>query len=968
MQHNARCFQVNIGERVRHIGRDDVGVGRITAIYPNGYCDTVFSNSTFSWVRLDRFVSVEQEERERQQAEAHRKEAEAQRNAALQEIRQRFHSDFLGTDAFFQESCAGLITEQEFKAEKLSFVKAWVTANSPSSKNGLKHSPDDEQVAAIASVHGHIQVIARAGSGKTTTLVNRTLFLLKHCGIKPREILILAFNRKAALEVRRRLLTLIEEGADAAITADIDQRVRKAGKHKRIDRDEMEASAVDTIAARLNITLPHVMTFHALAYAIVPPEESLLYNGVEGDSQGLSRAFQQVIDDHLQEPTFRSKIRELMLAHFREDWDRLVKGRYDQSKEELLRFRRSLPRESIDGKYVKSYGEKIIADFLFEHDIPYKYEHNHWWNGINYRPDFTVFKTPKSGVIIEYFGLSGDADYDDMSAEKRTYWQTKQGWRLLEFSPAEITSKGCDSFLNQLKSSLEKEEIRCVRLSEDEIWHRIRNRAIDRFTIAAVSFVSRCRKQSLSPSALQDLIECYSPLSPVEGMFLDLAHRLYVAYLDRLSSTGEEDFDGLMQRAAEAVYSGMTAFQRKSGSGDLAFLRYVCIDEFQDFSDLFYRLLVAIRQKNPKVSLFCVCDDWQAINGFAGSDLRFFVNFEKYIGNSCQLYLSTNYRSSKSIVAVGNALMIGLGKPAVANKETIGKVLVSDLNDFEPSQIEKERHPGDIITPAVIRLANKALAEGLDVVMLCRRNALPWFVNYQDQAGSEGHGLDRYLDLVRSFFPKGLKERISTSTVHRYKGLEKPMVIVLDAVARSYPLIHPDWAFSRILGDSPEKITKEERRLLYVALTRAIDPLVVITDGRSKSPFLEELERRQQMSEVNWADYPPVRGVTTRLVVKVGNQQHRGGAPTFAIKDLLKASGYQWQPTGWPGWAKNFSADGFKVETLKSEVWTDIADGVEVRILDDTETLAAQFLINCGNWNCVIDQLNSLYALRDEPT
>ena len=104
-----------------------------------------------------------------------------------------------------------------------------------------------------------------------------------------------------------------------------------------------------------------------------------------------------------------------------------------------------------------------------------------------------------------------------------------------------------------------------------------------------------------------------------------------------------------------------------------------------------------------------------------------------------------------------------------------------------------------------------------------------------------------------------MKERISISTAHKYKGLEKPMVIVLDAVARSYPLIHPDWAFSRVLGDSPEKITKEERRLFYVALTRAIEKLVIITDGRSKSPFLEELERRHPSVLSN--------GRTTRLFV-----------------------------------------------------------------------------------------------------
>ena len=914
----------------------------------------------------DRIASQKEEDAalEQNRQEQVRKQREEQRALILRKLRDRFQSDFLGAVAFYKASCADVITEQEFETEKLSFVKDWAAANTPS-RNGSKQLPDDEQVAAIGAVHGHVQVIARAGSGKTTTLVNRAYFLLKHCRIAPTEVLILTFNRKAARDVRRKLLTVTAQGADSAIRAEIDRRTNDAGKRRRINADEIEASAIHTVAARLHIKLPYVMTFHALAYAIVHPEESLLYNGAEDESEGLHRVFQDVIEDHLREPALREKIRELMLAHFREDWDRIVEGRHDQSKEEFLKFRRSLQRESLRSEPVKSYGEKIIADFLLEHDIAYKYECNHWWSGINYRPDFTIFITPKSGLIIEYFGLTCDPDYDEMSEHKRNYWKAKTEWVLIEFSPTDISRNGVASFLDLLKSSLMSQGVPCARLSEDEIWNRIRHRAIDRFTKASAGFVGKCRKQSVSPLDLQVRMNRYSPTSPVEAMFLDVAQRLYVSYLDRLSATGEEDFDGLMRRAAEIVAEGTTNFQRKSGGGDLAALRYVCIDEFQDFSHLFYRLLVAVRRVNPSVELFCVGDDWQAINGFAGSDLRFFNRFEDHIGKSLQLYISTNYRSSKSIVAVGNALMSGLEKPACANKNAAGKVVVLDLNKFVPSWIEKERHPGDSITPAVCRLASTALAAGMDVVMLCRTNRLRTFVNYQDQAGGVERGLARYLDLVRSFFPNGLKERISISTAHKYKGLEKPMVIVLDAVARSYPFIHPDWVFSRILGDSLEKIAAEERRLLYVALARAADTLVIVTDGRNKSPFLEELERQMPLAAIDWAEYPPAKGMTTRLVVKIGNQERRGGVPTFAIKDLLQASGYQWQSSGWLGWAKSFPADGFRPETLKSEVWSKPADGVDVRIFDDTEALVARFLISDGKWNCVMDNLAKIRRPTD---
>jgi DNA helicase-4 len=746
----------------------------------------------------------EAEQQKRMRQENLRRVAEAKRTELIRKIRIQFNVDFLGVDSFFAASCSDLISLDEYEQEKVAFVKNWVTKHTPPDKEGKKRSPDNEQAAAIAAVHGHIQVVARAGSGKTTTLVGRALFLQKHCGVVPGEMLLLAFNRKAALEIRKKLLAALNDKADTALTAEINQRIKDAKKKTRIDREEIGASAVDTVAARLGVTLPHVMTFHALAYAIVHPEESILYNDPLGGNQSLSRVFQRVIDDHLQVPAFKAKIRELMLARFHEDWDRIVEGCYDKSRDELLQFRRSLPCESLGGEYLKSFGEKVIADFLFEHDITYKYERNHWWSGINYRPDFTIFKTQKTGIVIEYFGLKGAPDYDNMSQAKRKYWSQKKDWTLLEFSPQDIAASGTKSFRTQLKASLEEKGIPCNRLSEDEIWHRVQDRAIDRFTSTTVGFIGRCRKRSLPPKELTQLVQSYSSLSSVEDMFLDIAQRLYQAYLDRLQESGDEDFDGLVQRAADCITSsGGIVFDRKSGRGDLTKLRYICVDEFQDFSDLFYRLVVAIREQNPHVEFFAVGDDWQAINGFAGSDLRFFERFEEYIGKSRLLYISTNYRSSRSIVGVGNALMDGLGKPAIADKKTAGQVLLCDINEFEPSQLEWERHPGDFITPVVLRLASDAVAKNLDVVLLCRQNRIPWFVNYQDLEEDGSRGLERYLNMVRKYFPKGLRELITISTSHKYKGLEKPMVIVLDAVTRSYPLIHPDWAFSRILGDSP---------------------------------------------------------------------------------------------------------------------------------------------------------------------
>lgn len=912
-----------------------------------------------SMVREIEIKRLEQEAKEKEQREREAKEQQRKelRIAMLRELRNQFKSDFTGVLEYLKETCSGILNEDEFEAEKISFVKNWTKANrKPNSK-----LPDDQQIAAISSVHEHTQVTARAGSGKTTTLVTRTLFLMRHCRVAPSEILILAFNRKAAHEIRKRLLSLLDNDAEAEINNEIDE-LKAENTNRSKTADDIEAKAVEKVSSKLNITLPHVMTFHALAYSIVHPEESLLYDESEGGSQKLSQTVQQVIDDHLRIPKFQEKIRNLMLAHFRDDWERIVEGHHDQSKEEFLRFRRSLPHFSLRGEQVKSYGEKLIANFLFEHDITYKYERNHWWNGINYRPDFTVFKTEKSGVIIEYFGLTGDPDYDDMSEKKREYWKNKQNWTLLELNPKDITDKGEIHFYGKIKDALQLLGIPCKRLSEDEIWERIRDRAIDRFTKASKGFIARCRKLSLSVSDLRLKTQTHSALTPEESAFIEIACSIYDAYLNRISATGEEDFDGLMRRATEIVSSGNTIFKRRSTDGDLGSLRHICIDEFQDFSDLFYQLLSAIRKSSPEAKLFCVGDDWQAINGFAGSDLKFFKQFKQHVGDSRCLNISTNYRSAPAIVEAGNALMLGHGAPAIASKEKerIGRVIVSDLDEFEPSITERKDHSGDILTPAILRVLSKALSSSDDtrIVLLCRTNKIPYFINYKNTATKGGsRSLDNYLDLIRSSLPKDQRERVTISTAHKYKGLEKKMVIVIDLVQRSYPLIHPDWQFTRILGNSLENIVEEERRLLYVALTRAEEDLFIFTENRNKSPFLDDLERTANLASINWELFPPLQGATGRLVVRIGSQEGTWGSPTYAIKDLLKASGYQWQSTGWRSWTKTMPSTRFSAEILKSEVWSASADGIDVRIFDATDKLVAQFLVDDGNWTCVLNNL-----------
>ena len=304
------------------------------------------------------------------------------------------------------------------------------------------------------------------------------------------------------------------------------------------------------------------------------------------------------------------------------------------------------------------------------------------------------------------------------------------------------------------------------------------------------------------------------------------------------------------------------------------------------------------------------------------------------------------------------ALMRGHGTPARAHKTMTGKVAIANLGTFEPTPQEEEENRGDDLTPAILRLVNKAINDGKNIVLLSRKNSLPWYVNYRNQGNSSIESrLDRFLGLLRSRLPDELAEKVTISTVHKYKGLQKDVVIMLDAVLRCYPLLHPDLIFTRVFGDSVERVVAEERRLFYVALTRAVKELFILTETGNFSPFLEDLEGNIKLSRLEWSDYPPLVGPTQYITIRVGNQNGRGPAPTLAVRDLLKATGYSWKSQR-NTWDSAQPAEGFSITEFANQArWSDSADGIEVRFYDNLENEVALCHINRGVWKCIRDNI-----------
>lgn len=786
--------------------------------------------------------------------------------------------------------------DEDFDNQCGRFVKQWFSANLQSEGRAL---PDDEQSMAIGSLNKNIEVVARAGSGKTTTIIGRADFLINHCWVEPDEILMLAFNRKAKQEMYDRMMKLIGSNLDSS---------------------------------------PHIKTFHSLAYAVanrnVESKKVLVFDNDEGvefdtndEKKALSQVIQQIIHAMIREDEgYAKRFRDLMTSYFRDVWKVIEEGGYNLPQEDQLTLRRSLETKTLKNEEVNNIKEKIVADILFEHNVPYRIKHGTIEVSIANRNP-VKFKCINEEKNDEY--------YDWYLREKKT--------RLL--GPREF-NKGENQILKMICKSLKAENVAFIKLSEQEIWEKIQYRAIDEFTKAITTFVSRCRKKDLTLQDLNLMIRKHESIVPVEHQFLELARDVYSEYIRTLEEKSWEDFDGLIKRASELIRSGQVLFDSK---GDFRKIKHILIDEYQDFSNLFNMFIEAIQSVCPDATMFCVGDDWQAINAFAGSDTSYFNNFCNRLDDAKRYYLTTNYRSVPEIVRVGNELMDSWSRGVRINpsRSDTGIVRIGYIDRFRAS-INENDIKADMETKAILRLIRWILKKDKKVVLLFRTRAK----------------LDNgYLNFIQSFFSRDEAERITAYTTHKYKGKQEDAVIVMDAIERKYPLIHPTWFFMRIFDDeyrrlvlsdvgidiagdvTLRKIVGDEKRLFYVALSRAKDYLFILTKEKEESRFLTA-GVKTRATELSWDDYDSAASDKKIITIEVKNN---GNTPTtIYIKNELRAEGYNFNVRE-RIWYKSVRCMNTDVSWILKEQWVKNANRVFVEIKNHEGRIIAEYVIKDGH-------------------
>ncbi|CAE6941815.1 DNA helicase IV [Vibrio sp. B1FLJ16] len=285
---------------------------------------------------------------------------------------------------------------------------------------------------------------------------------------------------------------------------------------------------------------------------------------------------------------------------------------------------------------------------------------------------------------------------------------------------------------------------------------------------------------------------------------LALCWPCFTAWQKMLKETNQVDFPMMISRATDYVKKGKFVSR----------WRFVMVDEYQDISPDRLALIEALCESTDKQSgatLYAVGDDWQSIYQFAGADVDLITGFKERFAHSTVHHLDTTYRFNNQIGEVANAFVqqnpAQLPKTLNSHKQRKQK----SVHTAPSNQVEK-----------ILDQLNQQAKQTKSVLLLGRNHY---------------HKPDLYDDWLKRF--PNLDIRFMTC--HASKGREADFVIILSVDEGQFPTKKKQVHIDGALTESNDKFPHaEERRLFYVAITRAKEK-VWITHTGAGSAFIKEL-------------------------------------------------------------------------------------------------------------------------------
>lgn len=679
----------------------------------------------------------------------------------------------------------------------------------------LKYPLDKQQRRSIVSEEENCLVVSSAGSGKTSSIVGKVKYLTEIKKINPQNILLISYTNKAAAE----------------------------------------------LTERMGIAGLRGYTFHKLALDIIGQttgQKPSIYENTDA-------LFVKIYHELLNDKKFKKSVIEYFIDYQtpEKEWEKRKNERRQQlSEQKEVRLKATFP--DMDGKtvYVRSEQEQKICFALSSLSVKFRYEEPYEHPLVDemhsqYKPDFSIYfeqggETKR--IYLEHFGVDEHGLVPIWFAKDRgiTYEEANQKyndgitWKKAaheKFGTKLLTTSSADfhysDIREKLKTLLEKADVSIQEKTDAELYDMVlppNSKHEKAFIRLVVTFVTLIKS---SCKSVDEVLRQTKNAGDERSTFIikNIFQPVYKRYIEELANINQIDFTDAILQATDICRSSHPVKYD-----------YIIVDEFQDISVDRYNFLKVLREGNPLAKLYCVGDDWQSIYRFSGSDMALFNQFSDYFGQTEINKIETTYRFGEPLVSLSSQFI-------QRNEAQIKK----NIHPFNP-QVKTELQFCDYERRDYCNVIGQLVASiPLDksVFLLGRYSFDDYYLSFMYKFVKEGN---------RFFYIIG-DRKIEFLTVHKSKGLEADYVIILQCNKDTYgfpSLVSDDPVLNYVLTKSDQYPYGEERRLFYVAITRAKVKTYILYDRRFPSVFVDEFLHPEKVTEESYAKHPNANKKWTR--------------------------------------------------------------------------------------------------------
>ena len=679
----------------------------------------------------------------------------------------------------------------------------------------LKYPLDKQQRRSIVSEEDNCLVVSSAGSGKTSSIVGKVKYLTEIKGIAPERILLISYTNKAAAELTERMATNGLKG----------------------------------------------YTFHKLAIDIIGKTTGIKPSICDNTDSLFVDIYHKLLD----KSSFKKSIVEYFIDYQTNetDWEQRKNERREQlSEQKNVQLKAMFP--DMDGRaiYVRSEQEQKICFVLSSLGVKFRYEEPYEHQLADemhsqYRPDFSIYFEQEGvtkRIYLEHFGVDehglvpawfakdkgityeeANQKYNDGITWKKAAHE-KFGTQLLVTSSADFHYS---DIRDKLRKLLDDAGVPIQEKTDEELYDLVlpkgskQEKAFIRLVVTFVTLVkSSCK-------SVKEVLKQAKNADDERSVFIikNIFQPVYERYINALSNSNQIDFTDAILQATEIC--------RTSHPVEYD---YIIVDEFQDISVDRYNFLKVLREGNPPAKLYCVGDDWQSIYRFSGSDMALFNQFPEYFGATEINKIETTYRFGEPLVSLSSNFIQRNKAQIQKNIHSFSSEMRTELEFYAYDRRDYCNTIGQLVA---------SIPSDKSIFLLGRYSFDDYYLSFMYQSIKESN---------RFYYVIGGR-KVEFLTVHKSKGLEADYVILLQCNKDTYGFpsqVSDNPVLNYVLTKSDQFPYGEERRLFYVAITRAKIKTLVLYDKHFPSVFVDEFLHPEKVSEESYVKHPNANKRWTR--------------------------------------------------------------------------------------------------------